>query len=667
MDVMNVICFICEKSLDDGKDCVTVKRGLRGLLEASQARNKSKHTEILKAVSEVRVHKECRLNYTRKTSIKKALRYEEESAQTCSSDRNVLRSSIPQFNFKIQCLFCGEETSEKIKKEKKYRRVVIEVRTLEFKKSVRDRAILRDDALGNIVLARIDSVQDLVAAEGRYHKQCHTDFLSVKSDRPRGRPEDKKKSETFEKLCEYLENSEVCQFSVTDLINRMNSFANDDGLTYSVKYLKEKLKAHYGDAIYITDIQGKSSIVNFKETADQWLHDQWYRERMESISDDRARIVKTAAEILRQDIRGMVYDCQEYVPADKNFMTGNNIPSTLSTFLQTLIANKNSESKITQTRIAAIGQAIVSACRPRCFVSPILLSVGVYVHRHFASKQLIQMLSSLGFSVNMAEVKRYEYSAMAHKSTEIISTDYLQFSFDNADFNIRTLDGHATFHCMGGVEMTTPAPKNDPASLKRMCDPPAASDIAALGTFDISWFKKPSISGLRNIKIDALETKDIQSVANAVLMDTLWLSGQWAGVVNPCSWNGFMKSALSGNEEFEVTSVDALPFIRMEPGNLSTIYSALKYSARKCKEIGQASCLVTFDQPLFAKAADIVASDEHGELEGVIPRLGGFHLLMSFLGAIGYTMCGSGIEELWSEVYSKTSVVHMVSGHAYSR
>ena len=34
---------------------------------------------------------------------------------------------------------------------------------------------------------------------------------------------------------------------------------------------------------------------------------------------------------------------------------------------------------------------------------------------------------------------------------------FMQFAFDNADFNTRTLDGHGLFHVMGGITCATPA------------------------------------------------------------------------------------------------------------------------------------------------------------------------------------------------------------------
>ena len=51
----------------------------------------------------------------------------------------------------------------------------------------------------------------------------------------------------------------------------------------------------------------------------------------------------------------------------------------------------------------------------------------------------------------------------------------------------------------------------------------------------------------------------------------------------------------------------------------------------------------------------------------IVCRLGGFHMLMSFLGSIGRLMECSGISELFQIVYSSDTAVHMLSGKAYTR
>ena len=62
-----------------------------------------------------------------------------------------------------------------------------------------------------------------------------------------------------------------------------------------------------------------------------------------------------------------------------------------------------------------------------------------------------------------------------------------------------------------------------------------------------------------------------------------------------------------------------------------------------------------------------IVAETPEELENVIVRLGGFHWLMSLMGAVGSIMAGSGLEKLWSTVHASSSVSHMVTGHAYSR
>ena len=66
------------------------------------------------------------------------------------------------------------------------------------------------------------------------------------------------------------------------------------------------------------------------------------------------------------------------------------------------------------------------------------------------------------------------------------------------------------------------------------------------------------------------------------------------------------------------------------------------------------------------KAAAIIATTPELN-DKLFARLRGFHTVMSYMGAIGYIMGGSGLEELWEEVYAPNSVKNMLTGHAYSR
>ena len=54
-------------------------------------------------------------------------------------------------------------------------------------------------------------------------------------------------------------------------------------------------------------------------------------------------------------------------------------------------------------------------------------------------------------------------------------------------------------------------------------------------------------------------------------------------------------------------------------------------------------------------------------LDNVFLPLGGFHLLMSFMGSIGYIMAGSGLKEVWETVYAPKSTEKIMTRHSFSR
>ncbi|KAF4531292.1 hypothetical protein B566_EDAN016861 [Ephemera danica] len=169
----------------------------------------------------------------------------------------------------------------------------------------------------------------------------------------------------------------------------------------------------------------------------------------------------------------------------------------------------------------------------------------------------------------------------------------------------------------------------------------------------------PKLKTLRRIKMEGINFHDDFDVDNFSRMDFLSLSRFVISCASP-SWSGFMQIISRSDRSKDTTAITFLSFINLTPSNPSCIYTALKFAAKECVRHGQNTAIVTFDQPLFYKAMDIVsAMQTECELKNVIIRLGGFHFLMSFLGAIGYIMAGSGIEELFSTVYATNSVQHI--------
>jgi len=153
-----------------------------------------------------------------------------------------------------------------------------------------------------------------------------------------------------------------------------------------------------------------------------------------------------AASIIRDDIRTNVYNCTEYPTMERTNDGKSLVPESISRFLHGIIkSNALKENKSVDRRCTAISHAIIAACRPRSFVSPILLAIAVYIHRKYASRELIDILSSIGFADDYKEIQRLDYAFLCKDEPSYNLNGFTQFVFDNADFNIAMLTGYGTF------------------------------------------------------------------------------------------------------------------------------------------------------------------------------------------------------------------------------
>ncbi|GBL91779.1 hypothetical protein AVEN_71414-1 [Araneus ventricosus] len=124
-----------------------------------------------------------------------------------------------------------------------------------------------------------------------------------------------------------------------------------------------------------------------------------------------------------------------------------------------------------------------------------------------------------------------------------------------------------------------------------------------------------------------------------------------------------MEEGTQGNP-YERSRVLCLPFINSPPSQFHTIVTAIRTTKRKCETFSMETCFVTFDHPLYIKAQEIISNNP--EFKGIM-LLGGFHMLMSYMGAIGTIMAGSGLKELFQSIYALNTVVKLMSRHAYAR
>ena len=123
------------------------------------------------------------------------------------------------------------------------------------------------------------------------------------------------------------------------------------------------------------------------------------------------------------------------------------------------------------------------------------LGLDTTIYKKFGSKDLINLLSSIGLSETYNEILRFEASGIMHSQTtsfDVISGFY-QFVYDNADHNSLTLDRFGSLHIMGLQEFCPPIDLSINTRFKRLEEIPSAEDISQLAAIKIvPYYENPN-------------------------------------------------------------------------------------------------------------------------------------------------------------------------------
>lgn len=192
-------------------------------------------------------------------------------------------------------------------------------------------------------------------------------------------------------------------------------------------------------------------------------------------------------------------------------------------------------------KVLSVAHSIISSVRPRSFVSAVQVGIGVFFHRRFRSRHLINLLHSLGCSVSYSEICKYEASVTINTSSEVHDDGFVQFVFDNADHNTRTVDGHGTFHVMGGVQCVTPASAVQMTSrVPRPTILPKATVVGKFGFIPIVTHDRPKNNGLNRLLIEdvlSLELRPLNAQIGATY-DWIWMAGPKSAAEPHTGWSG---------------------------------------------------------------------------------------------------------------------------------
>ncbi|KAK3880068.1 hypothetical protein Pcinc_015407 [Petrolisthes cinctipes] len=300
------------------------------------------------------------------------------------------------------------------------------------------------------------------------------------------------------------------------------------------------------------------------------------------------------------------------------------VPETLRTLL-----NGRFVGKETSRKIAAIGQAIVQAARPRAVVAPLQLGLAVQAHHMYRSQFLVDTLHGMGFASSSKEVLRFEKNAADSVAPDTLVDDIdvldmtLLFAGDNVDHNILTID------------VQSKIPVIEYRFAKHVRQTIVFNDLPTLINCDRT-------------------------------VDVLWELSLNFKQGTPV-WQGMMHIIHQGLEHPGQSSVVFLPMIDLYSGDKTCILSTLDFACDLAIK-HNAPPIITFDQPLYWKAAEIIMdAPQSSPLKSIVLMLGGFHTFMNLLGAIGTLMEGTGLRNIMEVVDGSNAVQNMMTGKSVQR
>lgn len=494
---------------------------------------------------------------------------------------------------------------------------------------------------------------------------------------------------------------------------------------FNKRYLKEQLLRRYGEDIFFTSDERRSDIMCFKSRAKEILRDHHQSLRNDDGNEDM-KIIKTAVKLIKNSIKEICIDATCY--ASKEDLTKDyDAPAILSYFIDQFASNKEQANIWKQAFIKAVRPR--SGPMPYLLALGIQLDhkygskwltqrikdLGLcespdelrrYKWCYLKAKHDRGQDTEVGIHARIDpddveeendsdEESEIEVDTNLQQATSSHSEEDSEISFDesndfqtqcsvdstisegdfhmeqyvadNIDINIRSLYGNSSYHAMGRIKIITP-------------DPGRASELKQISRRKITAMEKDDLLKKLGIKLHTFHPKPINALCSIKFMsyselqqktsrpkgclgDSAWLSG-WLIKMSVApdffhgNWKGHMKMCHQESGA-AVSSISYLQIINSKPDNYSTVYTTLL----ECLKTSQSKpIIVTFDLPLWIKAIRIVVEMK---MPAVV-RLGGFHLLKSFLGSVGFIMKDSGLEEVFQCLYpGEDTVDKILSGGAY--
>jgi len=528
------------------------------------------------------------------------------------------------------------------------------------KKNLLETCELRNDEWGDIVQVRIEgAISDLHASDARYHVDCRTLFSDKRNISSLGKgpsTTDKSNDTAFSLVIEEIQENPSRLWNTVELFKK---YVEHGGNTLSRRLLVQNLPSYFGNDLLVLSSPGIASIVGFRNCISNTMKliDDYDDE---GLNPSMSRICKQ----IKEDIDMVTSDKSHY---DAHISIDTMIGASSETLLDLLAKISPQLSRTLPSLLICNVVTSIVKNHP----TSMQIDLGVLIRD---SKRLINMMHSFGVTCSYDEVLRFKKSAavLAATNTEVTGisnakSGLIQIVADNFDADISSQNGKLTTHSLA-VLVTQPDTNQDQSDIqlikriKKANMPDSINYELPIQRFtghktpvmqkSVKCVQPLSILAHEVIASNSSHEFDFQFICD-ILNDP-----------NCPEYNGYMtaRSRLQGHSIQPRTIAVYLPLIDMVPSDPDTIMTALVQAQRISTEAGQDFVVFTCDQQLYRVMLQVIWSNVE-QFSNVVPRLGGMHTLMSFIGTVGTLMAETGLSDVLGAVFG--GVPKLLSGKKF--
>ena len=672
---------------------------------------------------EMKWHKTCYINFASESRLcrlrdrrskEHAGMLAESSTTTAKFDEQIASSSYGTRKYRHasveweHCIFCQRSGKGDLHS----------VMTMQVSQKIID--LSKEDFVMSV---RMANVVDLIAAEGKYHKQCFVEFerrvnktkerhsrcsdpvLNVLGDillegLSVGNMYDMGTAwERYVELCSaenqaipdsYMSRRQTFYTALQNVIGDKGSFIRPRNRKAPL-LLYPSDNSQYVIACALSDISDRKDNCNEDDAPT-------IREQLPSVNELQ-EIVHSALQ-LRADLermpghdkawRGLTADAVEAI-----------VPDSLYLFLSVLFGGSDvletgtddqgeieTSANAKKQRILNIAQDIVFALSKGKKLTPKHVGLGMTLHQATRSEKLVDLFHAAGATICVNTVRRMDTSIandillkFDENNNTYIPDGLVPYepgrlilgSADNIDVNESTVSGQGTFHCTqwNAWQRGPPPPRTPVQRLHGREKTLRKETVEKLHDIDppklpIGTRVEPRIPNASSIEPNDW-FKSSPCMKAATRINHVWVISRMdtSNGRDVPPWAAFNECV--STVDSPLTTVGMAPILNATADEYGTITTIINRFIQLSRYLGQRHAIVFFDQPLYAKAKEIVWASE--EYSNVVVLLGGLHITFNFLRAIGQQMENAGLDDVWveSEIFGQNAVKSIMDGKHYYR